>query len=140
MSDIRATVEAIRKARQVEETAASKIERQMLDFIRSYSEIRHRPPTFQQIADAVGLKSKGTVSRHIKRLAAQNAITLSPGHRRSIQISQAHALTVVFPVELWAVLIACARRAGVTPEAVIIEAVRDREAYLRSLLCSERAA
>ena len=45
------------------------------DYIVDFVEQRGYPPTLREIADAVGLRSTGTVARHLKCLEAESLIT-----------------------------------------------------------------
>lgn len=103
----------------------TKLQWRILEFIRSYRAEEGVSPTFDEIGVGCGLNSKSNVSRHIRAMAARNAITFFPGRRRSIEVTQEYAMTVIFPPELWAPLVTYAQRAGCEPNHLLIEAFRD---------------
>lgn len=57
-----------------------------LVFIESYIETHGYAPSFADIMDAVGEKSKGTVHNRIKRLVKSGHLAMAPGVSRSIRV------------------------------------------------------
>lgn len=80
-------------------------------------------PSFEQIRQAIGLKSKGVVHRLVNDLVARGWITYRPGKKCSIVIvpSETAALTLPRHVET-ALKQYCARR-GIEPAAGMADAV-----------------
>ena len=54
------------------------------DYIVEYVERKGYPPTLREIADALGLRSTGTVVRHLKHLEADCLITRQERMARAI--------------------------------------------------------
>jgi repressor LexA len=52
-------------------TARSKRQREILNFLTEFLEIKGYSPSYKEIADGLGLSSKGSVARHIETLEAQ---------------------------------------------------------------------
>ena len=52
-------------------TARSKRQREILNFLSEFLEIKGYSPSYKEIADGLGLSSKGSVARHIETLEAQ---------------------------------------------------------------------
>lgn len=61
-------------------------QRTVLDFIESYSGQHDIMPTFQDIADNVGLKSKGGIHRIVTALEECGHIERLPGRARAIRL------------------------------------------------------
>lgn len=55
-------------------TARSKRQREVLNFVNEFIEIKGYSPSYQEIADGLGLSSKGSVARHIETLEAQGLL------------------------------------------------------------------
>ena len=105
----------------------------VLDFIRAYQLEHGRVPSFARIGAGLGLKSKSNVHRLIHALVERGRIWMMPGKARSMtMVPVSPVLTVELPPHLYAQVQDLARKAKVTPEAVVIEAVRDGFAHLRS--------
>lgn len=58
----------------------------ILEFVRRYRIHNRMSPTLDQIAEAVGLKSKGAVGNILKSMEQRGLIRRWPGRRRSIEI------------------------------------------------------
>ncbi|MCU7838962.1 MAG: transcriptional repressor LexA [Candidatus Thiodiazotropha sp. (ex Troendleina suluensis)] len=56
-------------------------------FIRSYHQRRGRAPKLTEIADGIGIRSKGVVHRYIKAIAEEGLIDLLPGRHRGIRLA-----------------------------------------------------
>lgn len=52
-------------------TARSKRQREILNFLTEFLEIKGYSPSYKEIADGLGLSSKGSVARHIETLESQ---------------------------------------------------------------------
>lgn len=63
-------------------------QQEVLDFIRAYVAEHQYSPTFDEIADFVGLDSKSGVHRIVHGLVDRGAIRLLPRQARSIEIVQ----------------------------------------------------
>lgn len=66
-------------------------QQEVLDFIRAYVAEHQYSPTFDEIADFVGLDSKSGVHRIVHGLVDRGAIRLLPRQARSIEIVQSSA-------------------------------------------------
>lgn len=104
----------------------TRCERKALAFIRQHIAEHQEAPSYQEIANGVGVKSKGRVSEVVTALVAKGALTRGAGRaHRSIALVHSNAFTVDLPTDLAVVVRNLAARAGVAPEAVLIEALRD---------------
>ena len=57
-------------------------------FVRDYH-LRHgRAPKLAEIADGIGIRSKGVVHRYVKAIAEEGLIELLPGRHRGIQLTE----------------------------------------------------
>lgn len=77
----------------------TKRQQEILDFMLLYQE-EHRdpqPPTLVEIAEAVGLKSKGVVFWHMSKLVESGAVEVRPGatQRKYIAIEVPDGTSVV---------------------------------------------
>lgn len=57
-----------------------------LTFIRRYLNRRGYAPSLIEIAEGIGITSKGTAHRHVQALAAAGRIRLIPGRKRGIEL------------------------------------------------------
>lgn len=57
-----------------------------LVFIRNYIATKGYSPSYADIAQGLGIKSRGVVHRHVHALADSGYIELTPGRQRNIQI------------------------------------------------------
>ena len=57
----------------------------VLDFIRRYLEKEGYAPSLQEIAEGIGIRSKGTAHRHVQALADAGQLRLIPGRKRGIE-------------------------------------------------------
>mgnify|MGYP003139244691 CR=1 FL=1 len=55
-------------------------------FIKNYIAKKTVPPSYQEIAEAVGLKSKNSINKYISSLEERGWLKRIPGKARSIQI------------------------------------------------------
>lgn len=60
--------------------------KEIYDFIVSFCEVNHFPPTVREICAAVGLKSTSTVHAHLNKLEEQGLLHRNPAKQRSIVI------------------------------------------------------
>jgi SOS-response transcriptional repressor LexA len=108
-------------------------QRKVLEFIRTFILAKGFSPSQEETAIGVGLRSKGAAHRHIEALARRGVITFRKGESRSIAIVRGlHVITIDLPTELDARVRSLAELAGVSPEAIVIECVRDSLSALRS--------
>lgn len=66
--------------------ALTRRENQVLDFIRQYVAQHSYAPTGAEIANSLGIQSRGVVYRYLKRLQAGSYIELEAGRRRNIRL------------------------------------------------------
>jgi repressor LexA len=61
----------------------------VLAFIRRYLKRRGYAPSLIEIAEGIGISSKGTAHRHVQALAEAGAIRLIAGRKRGIELAEA---------------------------------------------------
>ena len=61
-------------------------QRQVLEVIRSFTEVHGFPPTVREIGAAVGLSSPATVQNHLKTLEEQGLIRRGTSKRRALEL------------------------------------------------------
>lgn len=61
-------------------------QRQCLDFIESYISANRCSPSYQDIIDHLGLKTRSSAHRLVGALVDRGLITTIPGHARSIRV------------------------------------------------------
>lgn len=63
------------------------IEQNILDYCKEYFGIHGYAPSFQEIADGVGIKSKATVNVYMKKLIEEGSVeTEHPGKPRAFRV------------------------------------------------------
>jgi hypothetical protein len=107
----------------------TRTQRKLFDFITTFIAEHGHNPTYEEMAAGIGTKSKGSVSRHIDNLVSAGAVTRSQ-HGHPFVLSG--ALTLYLPRDIAGKVAQLAQSTGVTPEAVVIEALRDRLGVFRS--------
>lgn len=63
-------------------------QQQVLSFIQSYIKEHQHAPTTKEIADGIGIQSRGVVHRYLKALEAAGYINLLPQRRRNIVLTK----------------------------------------------------
>tara|TARA_R100000049_G_C1928092_1_gene72267 strand:+ start:496 stop:768 length:273 start_codon:yes stop_codon:yes gene_type:complete len=63
----------------------TKRQRECLDFILLFWERHRYGPSYQEIADALGMSQRSTAYRMVKLLCERGFLVKSPGHARSIR-------------------------------------------------------
>jgi len=61
-------------------------QRKTLAFIRRYLKRRGYAPSLEEIAEGIGISSKGSVHRYVQALAEEGCIRLIPGRKRGIEL------------------------------------------------------
>ena len=97
-----------------------------LKFIKEYWLQHGRAPTYNEISQALDNPSKGNTYRIVDQLIARGHVTRKYGFHRSLQVVPERPIVIDLPPEIETKARAYADLAGVTVEAVIIEALRDR--------------
>jgi hypothetical protein len=115
-------------------------QRETLDFICGFTLECGAAPTYTEIAAHLGLKTRHSAHRLVRRLEARGAVTRRRGQTRSLAPVLRNAVTLELPPALDRAVRMIAQRACTTPEAVIMEAVYERLAGLRAALDAERAS
>jgi predicted transcriptional regulator len=115
-------------------------QRETLDFICGFTLECGAAPTYTEIAAHLGLKTRQSAHRLVRRLEARGAVTRRRGQTRSLAPVLRNAVTLELPPVLDRAVRMIAQRACTTPEAVIMEAVYERLAGLRAALDAERAS
>lgn len=105
-------------------------QKECLDFIRAYIEAHGASPSYQNIMDAMGLRSKSGVHRLVHALHDRGHLVTEHGLRRAIAVRDrsevvraGHGLSLTLPGDVVKALRAHASTHGMTPAAVIREAV-----------------
>ena len=98
----------------------------VFDFICSFRLEHGTAPSYEEIAEHLGLKSTKPVVRLVRALAAGRAIVRRRGKPRSAVPVPRNAITVELPNRLEHAVRVIAQRARTTPEAVVAEAVHAR--------------
>jgi SOS-response transcriptional repressor LexA len=114
-------------------------QRETLDFICGFYVECGAAPTYAEIAAHLGLKTRQSAHRLVRRLKARGAVTCRRRQSRSLAPVLRNAITLDLPPDLDRAVRVLAQRACTTPEAVIIEAVHERFAgVVRSLAAVRR--
>lgn len=64
----------------------TKKQRRVMDYIGSFQELKGYSPSYEEIAEGLGYRSKGTVHKHLKHLVEKGMITKQWNRSRSIEI------------------------------------------------------
>ena len=64
----------------------TKKQRRVMDYIGSFQELNGYSPSYEEIADGLGYRSKGTVHKHLKHLVEKGMITKQWNRSRSIEL------------------------------------------------------
>jgi repressor LexA len=67
------------------------------DFIAGFIAAEGYSPSFEEIGEALGLRSLATVSKHIEILRRKGAIKQRPGRSRSIEVVARDGIKVACP-------------------------------------------
>lgn len=62
-------------------------ERETLEFLRQYISMYHVSPTIKEIANALGIKSKGVAYRYIEKLRQQGYVHINNKRHRGIELA-----------------------------------------------------
>ncbi len=74
-------------------------QQQVLDFVTQYVAAQERPPSWWEIADALGLSQTGGVRKHLQALEKKGYLTLASGTTRGIRLNQAvHTAGLTLPI------------------------------------------
>ena len=72
--------------------SVTKSQARVLEFIRNFIEKRQYSPTFQEIAEGLGLRSLATVSKHIAHLKEKGLLKDSFNRARSLEVVEPGSL------------------------------------------------
>lgn len=64
----------------------TKKQKQLLDYIREFTEVQGVSPSYREIAAGLGLSSVSAIAEHIDNLVALGAIKKVPGAARSLEV------------------------------------------------------
>jgi repressor LexA len=62
-------------------------QRKTYEFIKHYIEAREHAPTIAEIADGIGIKSRGVVHRYVKALEQEGFLHIAPKRHRNIELT-----------------------------------------------------
>lgn len=65
----------------------TKAQHNVFEFIKKFIQENNFSPTSAEIAEAIGIKSRGVVYRYLKALAENNLIELTPNRHRNIKLA-----------------------------------------------------
>ena len=102
-------------------------QKRLLEFLKSHVRDRGSPPTFDEMKDALGLKSKSGIHRILTALEERGYIQRLPNRARAINIvDQELADSIMFlPANHRQFLIWYASKHNTTPRALIANCVRE---------------
>lgn len=75
-------------------------QRKTLEFIRQYVSENGYAPKLHEIADGIGIKSRGVVHRYVQALTDQGYLEHEPGKHRGLQLADAEETASVFTLPL----------------------------------------
>ncbi|HEX5424876.1 MAG TPA: hypothetical protein VFW94_15115 [Candidatus Acidoferrales bacterium] len=104
----------------------TKKQRACLSYIEACWQETGVPPSFDEMKDHLGLRSKSGIARLIKSLEERGAIERIPNLARAIMPKRAANISILLPAELETRLRLVAATANVTPESYVASIVRDR--------------
>ena len=106
----------------------------ILDFIRNYTLENGCSPSYREIAMHLGAKptSHGMVSVHVKHMIAKDVLRHELGAKRALKIVDDDVIVLSLPRDLADRVTEYARHARVTPQAVVVEALRSLPAFIRN--------
>jgi SOS-response transcriptional repressor LexA len=120
------TLRKARKRQANHPAGLTRAQARVLAFIREYIGREGVPPSYQNIADALGYASKGRIARLLAALEDRGAITIERHRARSIAlVEEPPHLIAALPDDLRLEVVRLALKAKVDPEDVLIEAARD---------------
>lgn len=105
-----------------------------LNFIRNTVAAGKKAPSFDEIKDAMGLRSKSDIHRLISGLEDRGYIRRLPGRSRAIAVVDPTERSSFFQSlgqDIREVISSIARAEGTTPEVVMREWVRERAESMR---------
>lgn len=73
-------------------------EKETYDFIKAYVAKHNISPTGREIAEGIGIKSRGVVHRYVSKIAEEGLVALEPNRRRNIRLLNAIAELGELPV------------------------------------------
>lgn len=97
----------------------------VLDFIRAFITEHGSSPSYAEIGAGLGLVSRSSIHRHVHGLVRRGVLMQPHGCPRSIALTDAGTMRLHLPPDLERRLRELAQQAGVAPEAIAIEALRD---------------
>lgn len=101
-------------------TGLTKRQRALLDFVRDFSKREGQPPSYEQMAAGVGLRSKSGAFRLLASLEERGAIRRLPNRSRSIEVVESCPR---FTAAVESNIAAYCRRHRVEREAAVSRAV-----------------
>jgi SOS-response transcriptional repressor LexA len=119
-------VEGVPIHRQAAVCGLTERQQELLTFIRTYYAEHHRAPSFHEMKDGIGLKSKSAVHRLIVHLEARGHLVRVPSRARAIMPAN-DGFAVHLRPDVHEALLRHARDCFAKPETIITEAV---SAYL----------
>ena len=78
----------------------TKAQKRTLEFIKKFCDKNDFSPTTAEIADGIGISSRGVVYRYLKALSEEGEIELIPGKHRNIQLKAEQANDGLYEIPL----------------------------------------
>lgn len=97
----------------------------VLAYIRGYIAEHGCSPSYAEIAAGLNIVTRSAILRHVHALADKGRITLQARGARSIALTAVDALILHLPADITRRVQHLAGVAGVTPEDIVVEALRD---------------
>jgi SOS-response transcriptional repressor LexA len=123
--------------------AMSHKQRQLLDYIKATIADRGVSPSFDEMADAIGLKAKSGVHRYITQLEDRGLISRRSGCSRSINVvdrAEEMAFFETLPSGIRHIIRTIAIRERCTNETVMREWIRERAESFRTPYAEQLSA
>lgn len=107
----------------------------LLSFIKAYIAEKGYPPSFDEMAEGISVKSRGNINRYLNELEHRGVITRVAGHSRSIKVIdrvEEMAFFETLPSGTRHIIRTIAIRERVTNETVMREWIRERAESFRT--------
>lgn len=97
-----------------------------LAYVSSYWTERGVSPSYQEIADRLGIQARSCAHGLVSELVALGFLVRAPGKKRGIAPTNVSAITVLLPAAMEARLRIAAERLGISSEAYVLDMLKDR--------------
>lgn len=102
------------------------VQSKCLDFLRSESAAGRPAPSYNEIANHIGIKSRGYVCQILKDMEARGAVRRYPRRYRSIEVvDQSAQRHIAIRPDLWDMLVKFTNLECVSVDAAVHQFIRD---------------